>query len=75
MSEQRCENCRFWEMDAGAAEVANGVRVGYCVRFPPVFTGGEEDDGMAGVLSLEQWSNPVTEPEYWCGEWKAEEAT
>ncbi len=73
MSEERCENCRFWKPIAVKDQKTPLGLVSYCRRYPPVVTAMEipkEDGGDRWPASFDQ---PVTGINEWCGEWQADE--
>lgn len=70
MTDQRCENCRFWCYSDGN----DGMILGWCRRYPPSIVA----DQMPSVES-DHYTNPYTGifPETsgtdWCGEWQGKE--
>ena len=72
--ERRCWTCRWWEAAANPPELCQsetGSPVGYCHRWPPL----HPQRVMPGQLndSFQEWRQPTTADEDWCGEWAARE--
>ena len=62
--EEKCESCRFAMNEST-----------YCIcRFlPPVSTIHNTPDGYGGTYEDFQASQPITNKEDWCGQWKPKE--
>lgn len=82
MHSKTCEDCFFWELlsrweDREIEETTEG----YCRRYPPVINqtfveiNADGDSVQACEESADKcsWSQPVTFPDDWCGEWKEKE--
>jgi hypothetical protein len=70
-----CENCRFWE-ETKKTVPANGVRMGYCRRNPPIATGCfvPKPGRIAGSITpqlVEMTLWPQVSASNWCGESEA----
>lgn len=63
---ERCETCRFWEPYND---------FGYCRRFPPVNLAVNRDNYHESDHPPLEAAQPATEPDDWCGEWKAKDET
>lgn len=82
LAPERCDACRFWAVrdDNPASDTGN------CRRYPPVLdvlqitlaqANGHTDDGedFAAMnefadMNTYWWSQPCTNNDGWCGEWK-----
>jgi len=75
MSEERCDRCKFWVPCAALSEINNHLtdeRVGDCKRFPPSYHIQQDWDAEDGdpIFNIENWHNPATKADDWCGEFK-----
>lgn len=68
MSDQCCETCRFWS-EVKIARHNGGVPVGVCHRYPPVLRKNE----TGSEHPVDDFEQPWTTDEDWCGEWQAKE--
>ena len=59
MSEEKCENCKYWFM------IGQDNDEGECKRYPPVL----DSDGSV-PFAAQYWVQCVTYINGWCGEWK-----
>jgi len=69
---ETCRSCSFWKQEVqtkSGESRRDGVRVGNCLRFPPVLdhTYIPPDDEGCEANEL-FWVQPVTEEGAWCGE-------
>ena len=77
MTQERCDNCRFFN----SSDIADGYAA--CRRYPPVlsewmakdFTEKEEreEEGASAVYHAQSWIFPQMRADNWCGEWKPKE--
>ena len=58
MTEERCENCRFWS-------VRGAETITVCVRFPRVYAGEKHGETNWMYPQQYKWDR--------CGEWQAKE--
>src|SRR5690606_26143276 len=65
-SEQNCGNCRFWKMYDDPEHIYE-IPVGWCHRFPKVYT-GESNTGHGQEFKPRNWSSPMQFSHDWCGE-------
>lgn len=57
MTDQRCENCRFWDTEND----------GECRRYPPIITVNTK--AFSGLSA----DFPETNSDDWCGEWQGKD--
>ncbi len=77
MSEERCENCRFWSVLTTDEDDPWDRR--QCRRYPPAIISGQYPAGLAISENgdTDSWTEqltgvfPITFKDHWCGEWKA----
>lgn len=62
MSEEHCENCRFWK------ETADDGSAGECQRYPKQI----RTDQLGALVGV---SFPPMDADDWCGEWKPAQET
>lgn len=59
----RCADCRYYRAEPGEP-------YGVCRRFPPQVVATVAPDGAGGIRPLIAGSSqPITQPDHWCGEW------
>ena len=63
----KCEQCRFWIRQTSM--MLNQKPQGECRRYPPKIHIHNQTQGIAAMLVPTS-----TPPEFWCGEFKADEA-
>jgi hypothetical protein len=62
MSEERCENCRFWLPNK--SNDIERINMGICRRYPPTVR-------FLDYIPKPLFVLPETDPRCWCGEWRA----
>lgn len=67
---ERCETCRFWNIDE-AGDNRDGVVTGGCHRYPPKPFRSPDSDLID--FAADSFSFPIVHAIDWCGEWRAQD--
>jgi hypothetical protein len=70
---KKCNDCKYWAClysDEGRIEVGEGMSLGKCHRYPPVFVGGCEGHSQCSENG-DVFMHVETYEDNWCGEYKS----
>ena len=68
MSNERCDNCKFWERPSHQKDFHDDDLEGRCRRYPAAHIGHVADERGWACQEASHWAQPVMYALDWCGE-------